>query len=79
MDERRLAYFDRYWGMGRAKLDTARVRSLRAVQAADSALACTADNCAATLARVVYQHMNAASGAAREAESLVRIAMYYAY
>ena len=76
-EEERARSYDRYWKLGRAKLDTARTRSQAAVQAADSALLCDAGVCVTTQALQIRTHMVAASGAAREAESLVRIALRF--
>lgn len=77
LEEERARSYGRYWKLGRAKLDTARIRSQAAVQAADSALGCGAGVCVTDQAQQIRSHMRSASGAAREAESLVRIALRY--
>ena len=69
--------FARYWSIGRVKLDEARARSAIAVAVADSALACTETACAADRAREMQAHVEAAAGAAREAESMVRVALVH--
>jgi hypothetical protein len=69
--------YDHYWQMGRAKLDVVRLRSGNAVTAADSALACTVTTCTATRALRMQTEIEAAAGAAREAESLIRIALVH--
>ena len=69
--------YSHYWYLGKAKLDVARLESERAVIAADSVLACTAPSCTTAPARSFRTHSVAAAGAAREAESLVRLAMVY--
>jgi hypothetical protein len=69
--------YSHYWYLGRAKLDVAKIEAERAVSAADSVLACAAPSCVTAPARSLQTHSLAAAGAAREAESLVRIAMIY--
>ena len=56
--------FAHYWQLGRAKLDSARAQQQQALLAADSALE-------------MRDHLIMASGATREAESIVRIAVMY--
>jgi len=67
--------YDHYWQLGRAKLELARARSGQAVAAADSALACKISACASSRAQQMVAHIDAAAGATREAEGLVRIAL----
>ena len=69
--------FAKYWSIGRVKLDEARALSEIAVVVADSALACTEQECAAATAKRMQQHVEAAAGAAREAESVVRVALVH--
>jgi len=69
--------YNRYWGLGREKLDLARGRAVQAVAAADSALACELTECATSQTEALQNHIEQAAGHAREAESLVRIAMVY--
>lgn len=71
------ANYLRYWSLGRAQLDVARARSTLAVVLADSALACHAPACAAHHAAAIRSEMQTAAGAARQAESWVRIATLY--
>ena len=71
------ANYVRYWQRGRAQLDLARARSALALAFADSALACAEPACATGHARSVRSEMQVAEGAAREAESWVRIATLY--
>lgn len=71
------ANYSRYWQLGRAKLDLARAKSASAVGAADSALTCSVAGCAATRADQMQHYIEEAAGAAREAESIVRIANVY--
>ncbi|GAC1652875.1 MAG: hypothetical protein NVS4B3_15440 [Gemmatimonadaceae bacterium] len=66
-----------YWVMSRAKLDVAKTSSTQALAAADSAVVCTAPACSTLRAEQIRSQMQLAAGAAREAESLVRVAMYY--
>ncbi|HVE79671.1 MAG TPA: hypothetical protein VNA89_12440 [Gemmatimonadaceae bacterium] len=73
----RLSNYTRYWELGRAKLDSARIASLAAQVAADSALVCSATSCTAVRARELRRLAQVAAGKAREAESLVRIAIVY--
>jgi hypothetical protein len=73
----RKSNYNHYWELSRAKLDTARLKSLAAQAIADSALVCTATSCTAVKARDLRSLLMAASGAAREAESLIRIAVVY--
>lgn len=73
----RKSNYNHYWALSRAKLDTARLKSLAAQAIADSALVCTATSCTAVKARDLRSLLMAASGAAREAESLIRIAVVY--
>jgi hypothetical protein len=68
-----------YWALGRAKLDTANVRSAQALVSADSALACTATQCASRRAQEMNALLEAVSGATRDAESLLRIALLYVH
>lgn len=75
--EQRGEDFAKYWSIGRVKLDEARAISAIAVAVADSALACTETECAAERARRMQQHVEAAAGAAREAESVVRVALVH--
>jgi hypothetical protein len=75
--EQRGEEFAKYWSIGRVKLDEARAISEIAVAVADSALACTQAECAAQHARQMQQHVVAAAGAAREAESMVRVALVH--
>jgi hypothetical protein len=67
--------YDHYWQLGRAKLELARTQTGQAVAVADSALACPATSCAASRAKQMATHIDAAAGATREAEGLVRIAL----
>jgi hypothetical protein len=69
--------FAHYWQLGRAKLDTARAQQAQALLSADSALACTAVVCTSRRAIEMRNHLISASGATREAESIVRIAVMY--
>jgi hypothetical protein len=69
--------YTRYWGLGREKLILARERSLQAVAAADSALACEMTECTTSQTTALQNHIEQAAGHTREAESLVRIAMVY--
>ena len=69
--------YAKYWSIGRVKLDEARARSEIAVAVADSVLACTQAECAAETARRMQEHVEAAAGAAREAESVVRVALVH--
>lgn len=69
--------FAHYWQLGRAKLDSARAQQAQALLAADSALACVAVACANERALEMRDHLILASGATREAESIVRIAVTY--
>lgn len=69
--------YARYWSIGRVKLDEARARSEIAVAVADSALACTQAECATQTTRRLQEHVEAAAGAAREAESVVRVALVH--
>jgi hypothetical protein len=71
------ASYTKYWTLSRAKLDLARAKTSSAVNAADSALACSATGCAATRADQMQGYIEEAAGAAREAETLVRIANIY--
>lgn len=71
--------YARYWRLGRAKLDAARQLSASAVAVADSALSCTETGCAAQRTRLMQAHVEAAAGAAREAEGVVRIAMVHVH
>lgn len=67
--------FAQYWKLGRAKLDSARLRSATAAQLADSALGCPTTRCATQVAKRMYDLLRAAAGASREAESYVRVAL----
>lgn len=69
--------FAHYWQLGRAKLDSARAQQAQALLAADSALACDAAVCTNKRALEMRNHLISASGATREAESIVRIAILY--
>lgn len=69
--------YARYWSISRVKLDEARARSAIAVAVADSTLSCTETECAAEGARRMQAHVEAAAGAAREAESMVRVALVH--
>ena len=69
--------YARYWTIGRAKLDSARTLSGEAAAVADSALSCTERLCAAARVRQMQAHVEAAAGAAREAESVIRVAMVH--
>lgn len=69
--------YARYWSIGRLKLDEARSLTQSAVAVADSALACAEAECAAERARRLHERVEAAAGAAREAESAVRVAMVH--
>lgn len=71
------ASYTKYWDLGRAKLDLARSKTVSAMSAADTALTCSASGCAATSADHMQNYIEEAAGAAREAESLVRIANIY--
>jgi hypothetical protein len=71
--------YEHYWLLGREKLILARAYSTEAVASADSALVCARAACAASRARLLHTQVNSASGAAREAESLVRVAMRFVY
>ena len=71
------ASYSRYWKVGREKLDLARSRAGSALEAADLALACADTECAKARAGELQDYIEQAAGAAREAESLVRIAMVY--
>jgi hypothetical protein len=73
----RRSNYNHYWELSRAKLDTARLKSLAAQAIADSALVCKATSCTAVRARDLRSLLMAASGAAREAQSLIRIAVVY--
>jgi hypothetical protein len=76
-DEDRGQEYAKYWSIGRVKLDEARARSALAVGIADSVLACTQAQCAADGARRMQEQVEAAAGAAREAESVVRVALVH--
>ncbi|HKG91526.1 MAG TPA: hypothetical protein VKA84_06540 [Gemmatimonadaceae bacterium] len=67
--------YEHYWQLGRAKLELARTQTGQAVVVADSALACRAAPCASSRAKQMASHIDAAAGATREAEGLVRIAL----
>ena len=67
--------YDHYWQLGRAKLELARTQTGQAVVVADSALACRAATCASSRAKEMATYIDAAAGATREAEGLVRIAL----
>lgn len=67
--------YDHYWQLGRAKLELARTQTSQAVVVADSALACSAATCASSRAKQMATYIDAAAGATREAEGLVRIAL----
>lgn len=69
--------FERYWLRGREKLSLARAYSNDAVATADSALGCPQSACTISRTRLFNTQVGAASGATREAESLVRVAMRY--
>jgi hypothetical protein len=69
--------YSRYWRIGREKLDLARSRTTSALQAADLALACPDPDCTKARTGELQDYIQQAAGAAREAESLVRIAMVY--
>ena len=71
--------YEHYWLLGREKLILARAYSAEAVASADSALGCPQAACATSRARLLHTQVNSASGAAREAESLVRVAMRFVY
>jgi hypothetical protein len=71
--------YEHYWLLGREKLILARAYSTEAVASADSALGCPHAACATSRARLLHTQVNSASGAAREAESLVRVAMRFVY
>ena len=71
--------YEHYWLLGRDKLTLARAYSAEAVASADSALGCPQAACAASRTRLLHTQVNAASGATREAESLVRVAMRFVY
>ena len=74
-EERDAREFGRYWAVGRTRLDVARASAVAAIAAADSALACSAAGCGAVMTRQVGSHAGAAAAAAREAESVLRIAI----
>lgn len=76
--DERGAEYDRYWKLGRAKLEAASSLSGQALAVADSALSCTDQSCATQRARQMQSHVEAAAGATREAESVVRVAMVHA-
>jgi hypothetical protein len=69
--------YSRYWKIGREKLDIALSRTTSALQAADLALACVDPECTKVRTGELRDYIEQAAGAAREAESLVRIAMVY--
>lgn len=69
--------YERYWLLGREKLLLARAYSDQAVRGADSVLHCPEQSCARSRTRLFHGQLTSASGAAREAESLVRVAMRY--
>ena len=69
--------YEHFWLLGRDKLLLARAYSDLATAAADSALGCPETGCARSRAKMFHSQLTAASGAAREAESLVRVAMRY--
>lgn len=69
--------YEHFWLLGREKLTLARAYTDQAVTSADSALGCPETNCTRSRARLLHTHLTSASGAAREAESLVRVAMRY--
>lgn len=69
--------FERYWLRGREKLSLARAYSNDAVATADSALGCPQSACTISRTRLFNTQVSSASGATREAESLVRVAMRY--
>lgn len=71
--------YEHYWLLGREKLTLARAYSTEAVASADSALGCPQAACAASRTRLLHTQVNSAAGAAREAESLVRVAMRFVY
>jgi hypothetical protein len=71
--------YEHYWLLGRDKLTLARAYSAEAVASADSALGCPQAACAASRTRLLHTQVNAASGATRDAESLVRVAMRFVY
>lgn len=71
--------YEHYWLLGREKLILARAYSTEAVASADSALGCPQASCLTSRARLLHTQVSSASGAAREAESLVRIAMRFVY
>ena len=71
------AEYARYWQVGREKLETATELSGQAMAVADSALSCTEQECATSRARQMQSQLEAAAGAAREAESVVRVAMVH--
>lgn len=75
--EQRGEDFAKYWSIGRVKLDEARATSAIAVAVADSVLACTQAECAAEHTRRMQQLVEATAGAAREAESVVRVALVH--
>lgn len=77
--ERESAEFERYWRIGRSKLATAQQLSGAAIAVADSALSCTDAACATLRARQMQGHVEAAAGVAREAESVVRVAMVHVH
>lgn len=69
--------FERYWLRGREKLSLARAYSNDALAAADSVLGCPQSACTISRTRLFNTQVSSASGATREAESLVRVAMRY--
>ncbi|MBC8025085.1 MAG: hypothetical protein H7Y89_03765 [Steroidobacteraceae bacterium] len=71
--------YEHYWLLGREKLTLARAYSAEAVASADSALSCPQAACAASRTRLLHTQVVSASGAARDAESLVRVAMRFVY
>jgi hypothetical protein len=76
-DEDKGQEYAKYWSIGRVKLDEARARSAIAVAVADSVLACTQAECTVQGARRMQEQVDAAAGAAREAESVVRVALVH--
>lgn len=69
--------YEHFWLLGRDKLLLARAYSDLALAAADSALDCPEAGCTRSRTKMLHSQLTAASGAAREAESLVRVAMRY--
>lgn len=69
--------YEHFWQLGRDRLVLARAFSHDAVAGADSALSCVDTGCTRSRTRFVHTQLTSASGAAREAESLVRVAMRY--